>query len=190
LFGAVPATVVSVREETGASIADVRTPPHEDETVAVTVRNLDGTGTPVPGEEATLAAAYRFLRSQLTQESDLTRLVRTLLRKLKSEVLEATSLSVSVDYDDTVIDGVSVIALAKLPAVVLSGPSVDENRFFSTNVPHEDAVAGASGPELMRRRPPFTVDLEFTITAASDRTVELLNLMAAVATFLNRTRWI
>lgn len=190
LFGAVPTTVVSVREETGASIADVRTPPHEDETVDVTVRNLDGTGTPVPGEEATIAAAYRFLRSQLTQESDLTRLVRTLLRKLKSEVLEATSLSVSVDYDDTVIDGVSVIALAKLPAVVLSGPSVDENRFFSTNVPHEDAVAGASGPELMRRRPPFTVDLEFTITAASDRTVELLNLMAAVATFLNRTRWI
>ena len=42
----------------------------------------------------------------------------------------------------------------------------------------------------MRRRPPYTVDLEFTVTAASDRTVELLNLMAAVATFLNRSRWI
>ncbi len=36
---------------------------------------------------------------------------------------------------------------------------------------------------------PITVDLSFTITAALDRTVELLNLMAAVATFLNRNRW-
>jgi hypothetical protein len=42
----------------------------------------------------------------------------------------------------------------------------------------------------MRRRPPYTVDLVFTLTAASDRTVELLNLMAAVATFLNRNRWV
>ena len=108
LFGAVPATVVSVREEAGASIADVRTPPHEDETVDVTVRNLDGTGTPVPGEEATLAAAYRFLRSQLTQESDLTRLVRTLLRKLKSEVLEATSLSVSYPAWKRLMSGASI----------------------------------------------------------------------------------
>lgn len=190
LFGAVPATVVSVRDEAGVGVANVLTPPHEDATVDVNVRNLDDDGVPVPGEEAMLAGAYRFLRAQLTRESDLTRLVRTLLRKLKSEVLESTRISVSVDYDDTVIDGVSVIALAKLPAVVLSGPTVDENRFFSTNVPHEEAIAGASGPELLRRRPPFTVDLEFTITAASDRTVELLNLMAAIATFLNRTRWI
>ena len=34
------------------------------------------------------------------------------------------------------------------------------------------------------------MDLVFTLTVASDRTVELLNLMAAVATFLNRNRWI
>lgn len=190
LFGGVPATVASLRDEAGVSIADVRTPPHADGSVEVTVRNLDGSGVPIPGEEATLAAAYRYLRASISDESDLTRLVRRLLQKLKREVLEATSISVSVDYDDTVIDGVNVIAMAQLPAVVLSGPRIDENRFFSTNVPHEDAVVGSAGPELLRRRPPFTVDLEFTITAASDRTVELLNLMAAVATFLNRTRWI
>ena len=47
---------------------------------------------------------------------------------------------------------------------------------------------GVSGPELRRRRPVFTVDLSFTITAASESTVELLNLMAAVATFLTRNR--
>jgi hypothetical protein len=30
----------------------------------------------------------------------------------------------------------------------------------------------------------------FTLTAASERTAELFNLMAAVATFLNRNRWL
>jgi hypothetical protein len=51
-------------------------------------------------------------------------------------------------------------------------------------------VAGVSGPELVRRKPPYTVDLVFTLTAASERTAELFNLMAAVATFLNRNRWL
>lgn len=190
-FGDAPAAVELLREEAGGvRMADVRTPPHSDGRVDLTVRNLDGDGVPIPGEEATLAAAYRFLRARIAEESNLTRIVRSLLQRLRREVLDAASISVSVDYDDTVIDGVHVIALAQLPAVVLSGPRIDENRFFSTNVPHEDAVTGRAGPELLRRRPPFTVDLEFTITGASNRTVELLNLMAAVATFLNRTRWL
>jgi hypothetical protein len=53
-----------------------------------------------------------------------------------------------------------------------------------------DVVPGSLGPELVRRKPPCTVDLVFIITAASERTAELFNLMAAVATFLNRNRWL
>lgn len=190
LFGESSAIVLSVREEAGVSIADVRTPSHVEAQVDLTLRNLDAEGVPVPGEEVVASSAYRFLRPRIARESDLTRLVRTLLRNLKREVLAATSISVSVDYDDTVIDGLNVVAMAKLPALVLSGPSIDENRFFSLNESHEDVVSGSDGPELLRRRPPYTVDLVFTLTAASDRTVELLNLMAAVATFLNRSRWV
>ena len=190
LFGDAPAEVLSVREEAGVSVADVRTPAHADAVVDVTLRNLDAAGDPIPGEEATLAGAYRFLRPRIVAEADLTRLVRTLLRELKREVIENVSITVSVDYDDTTVDGLNVVAISKLPSLVLSGPRVAENRFFSTNEPHEDVVPGPAGPELMRRRPPYTVDLSFTLTAASDRTVELLNLMAAVATFLNRNRWV
>jgi len=190
LFGDAPAEVLSVREEAGVSLADARTPAHADGVVDVTIRNLDVDGASVPGGEATLAGAYRFLRPRIVAESDLTRLVRTLLRELKRQVIANVSMTVSVDYDDTTVDGMSVIAISQLPSLVLSGPRVVENRFFSTNEPHEDVVPGASGPELMRRRPPYTVDLSFTLTAASDRTVELLNLMAAAATFLNRNRWV
>ncbi|HHH27242.1 MAG TPA: transcription factor [Polyangiaceae bacterium] len=190
LFGDVPAEVLSLRVEAGLWLSDVRTPAHPDAVVDVTLRNLDAAGAPVPGEETVLTAGYRFLRPRIVNESDLTRLVRKLLRDLKRQVIENSSITVSVDYDDTTIDGLNVVAISKLPSLVLSGPRVAENRFFSTNEPHQDVVPGAAGPELMRRRPPYTVDLLFTLTAASDRTVELLNLMAAVATFLNRNRWI
>jgi len=190
LFGGVPAEVLAIREEAGVWLADVRTPAYAEGTVDVVLHNLDEDGVPVPGEEATLVDAYRFLRPRIVRESDLTRLVRTLLRELKRQVLANVSMTVSVDYDDTTIDGMNVVALSKLPSLALSGPRVVENRFFSTNEPHEDVVPGAGGPELMRRRPPYTVDLAFTLTVASDRTVELLNLMVAVATFLNRNRWV
>lgn len=190
LFDDAPAEVVSVREEAGATVVDLRTPRHGEAVVDITIRNLDEAGGPVPGEEATLEQAYRFLRPRIVAESDLTRLVRTLLRELKRQVLASVSMTVSVDYDDTTVDGMNVIAISQLPSLVLSGPRIAESRFFSSNEPHEDVVPGAVGPELMRRRPPYTVDLSFTLTAASDRTVELLNLMAAVATFLNRNRWV
>lgn len=189
-IGAARAQVLSVREEAGGSVIDARTPPHEPATVGVSVQNLDSGGVPIAGETATLSSAYRYLRPHIVRESDLTRLVRALLRAIKRELLENTAISVSVDYDDTVLDDLNVVAISKLPSVVLSGPRLRENRVYSTNVPHEDLVQGSLGPEIVRRRPPFTADLEFTITCASNRTVELLNLMAAVGTFLNRHRWI
>ncbi|MBN2196404.1 MAG: IPT/TIG domain-containing protein [Polyangiaceae bacterium] len=189
-FAGQAATVVAVREEAGASVADVRTPAVDPTTADVELENLDTEGVPVPGELALLPAAYRFLRPAVARESDLTRAVRQLLRELKRQVLANVSATVSVDYDDNVVDGQSLIAMAKVPSLVLSGPTLRPNRFYSQNEPHVDVVPGALGPELVRRKPPATVDLVFTITAASERTAELFNLMAAVATFLNRNRWL
>ena len=189
-FGDTEARIVSSGIREGISTLNVRTPAHAPGVVDVSVVNLDPNGSPMPGEQVVLADGYRFLRPRIVQESDLTRLVRTLIRKLRIQVLANTSISVSVDYDDTVVDGQNIVAISKLPSLVLSGPGLSENRFFSTNELREDVVAGTSGLEVVRHRPPFTTDLSFTITAASDRTTELLNLMAAVATFLNRSRWI
>lgn len=189
-FGAFTAMILTARATGGESWVDVRTPAHDPAVVDVSVANLDVAGSPIPGETTTAAAAYRFLRPRLVEEADLTRLVRELLRALKRQVIDNVSASVALDYDDTPNDGLRVVAMAKLPALVLSGPRLVENRFFSTNELREDAIAGPSGSELRRRRPPLTMDLTFTITGASDRTVELLNMMSATATFLNRNRWL
>lgn len=127
-------------------------------------------------------------QADLVRESELTRLVRTLLRRIKGHVLENTSISVSVDYDDTVGDGLDIVALSKLPALVLMGPRLSENRFYSTNQLTEVQQEGTNLVD--RLTAPYTADLIFTITAASNRTVELLNLMAAFVSFLNRNRWL
>lgn len=190
LFGDALAVAASVRDEAGTRIVDVRTPAHQVGVVDVELVNLDAAGAPVPGESVVIPGAYRFARPTVAREADLTRVIRQLLRELKRQVLANVSATVSVDYDDTVVDGLNVIAMAKVPSLVLSGPTLRPNRFYSANVAHEDVVGGASGPELVRRKPPYTVDLVFTVTAASERTVELFNLMAAVATFLNRNRWL
>ena len=122
-FGERPAVVLGSREDAGRSIADVRAPAHDSVLVDVVVQNLDEDHLPIPGELAVLAGAYRFLRPAVARESDLTRAVRQLLRELKRQVLANVSATVSVDYDDNVVDGQSLIAMAKVPSLVLSGPT-------------------------------------------------------------------
>jgi hypothetical protein len=189
-LGGGAAAVLSVRDEGGVSIVHARTPPHAEGAGDVTVTNLDAAGAPIAGETATLPNAYRFQRARIVREADLTRIVRALLRELKRQVLENVSLSVATDFDDTPLDGLDVTAIATLPSLVLTGPRLRENRFYSTNEAVEEVVAGPTGPEIQRRRPPLTVDVAFALTGASDRAVELINLMAATATFLNRNRWL
>lgn len=189
LFDGVPAIVTAVGENAGASIAEVRTPAHVPSVVALEVQNLERTGRPVPGELSTLPLAYRFERPAIAREADLTRVIRQLLRELKRQVVANVSTSVSVDYDNSA-DGQSIIAMAKLPSLVLTGPTLRQNRFYAANEPHYDVVGTPTGLQAVRRKPPLTVDLVFGLTVASSRTAELFNLMGSVATFLNRNRWL
>lgn len=186
-FGATRAQVESVREA-GYSVVVLKTPAHAPARVDVTLENLDAAGAPVAGERSTLADAYRFDRARLAREANLTRLVRALLRELKRQILDHVTLTVALDYGEDLFPHET--ALAKLPALVLSGPRLRENRALSSNVLREEVVVGLGGPELRRRRPALTVDVELGLTGASDRATELLNLEAAVAAFFRATPWL
>src|SRR5262245_61737827 len=61
--------------------------------VDVILRNLDDDGAPIAGEEVTLANGFTYRMPALAAESDLARLVRTLLRELKRQVLPNVSLT-------------------------------------------------------------------------------------------------
>jgi hypothetical protein len=158
-------------------------PPGDVGPADVVVQNLDAAGIPIPGEQAVVPQVFTYVRQALTVEADLTRLVRTLLQELKRQVLENVVLTVHTDFDADVGAELHVAQIARLPALVLMGPELAENRFFSLNQLPEVAT----GPgQFAQRRVPYTVDLSFTVIGVSDHTTELLNLMAATQLFFHR----
>lgn len=161
------------------------TPAHDAGAVDVVVRNLGDLGLPIAGEEATLPGGFTYAQPGLAVESDLTRLVRTLLRELKRQVIDNVVLTVQTDFDAETGDELHLAQLASLPGLALVGPELVEDRFYSVNRLPE-APSGSDG--FARRRVPYTVDLGFTLVGTSDHTVELLNLMAATELFFHRNK--
>jgi hypothetical protein len=162
-------------------------PPGEAGPADVVVQNLDDAGEPIAGEEATAPAAFTYVQPRLAVESDLTRLVRTLLRELKRQVHPNVSLTVQTDFDAQTGDELHLTELASLPGLVLVGPELTENRFYSLNRPPELPVGDGTA---VRRRVPYTVDLGFTLLGVADHTTELLNLMAATELFFHRNKYL
>ncbi len=190
MFGDQAAAVLVIWPGGGGSVADVRIPAHAPALVDVTLQNLDLAGAPIPGEQAVLPDAYTFKRPRLAPQSDLTRLVRTLLQMLRLQVLGNVSFTAAVDYRDDETGDLELVTVAELPSLVLTGPRVTSNRFYSLNKGSETEAPGPTGPEIVQHGPTYTVDLRFTITASSRSAVELLNIMAAMGTFLSRNHWL
>jgi hypothetical protein len=182
LVGGRPATSVRVLASDRLSFLSPR---NDAGARDVVVRNLDDDSAPIAGEETILAGGFTYFRPQLATESDLTRLVRTLLRELKRQVIDNVVLTVQTDFDAETGDELHLAQLASLPGLVLVGPELIEDRFYSVNRLPE----APTGPEVFaRRRVPYTVDLGFTLIGTSDHTVELLNLMAAAELFFHRNK--
>lgn len=184
LFGTVPAREVRVLT---ASLLHVITPIHDPGTVALTVRNIDQTGAVVAGETATLAAAYTFARPTIGsatpgEQSNLSRLVRALIEELRRQLLANVVLTTHTDYDDTP-DGANVAALADIPGLVLSGPTLRLNRFYSTNEPRE---ADDTHGDTYAQRPPRTVDLAFTLIGVDELMARELDLISECTAFFLR----
>src|SRR5205085_7425741 len=80
-FGESRGAVIARRADGAVFVLDVRTPASPPGLTSLTLSNLGADGSRVRGESA--SAAFRFLRAPIGRESDLTRLVRVLLRMLK-----------------------------------------------------------------------------------------------------------
>lgn len=162
-------------------------PPGDAGRVDIVVQNLDTTGAPIPGEVAAAPAAFTYVPQPLAVEADLTRLVRTLLQELKRQVLDNVVLTVHTDFDAGVGAEFHLVQIARLPGLVLVGPELTENRFFSINqLPEISTEPG----QFAQRRVPYTVDLGFTVIGVTDHTTELLNLMAATQLFFHRNPYL
>lgn len=145
-------------------------------TVDVVIENVDDAGDPIAGESVTAVDGYTYRGVKLDSatESDLARLVRTLLLELNRRVLSNVMLTVDVDFDSDT--STALVDIAKLPALVLQGPRLAENRFYSLN--------GRRASDGYLHRKVHTVDLAFDLVGISNHPVESLNLMALCTEFV------
>lgn len=166
----------------------VQTPEHDEQDVALTVRNVDDDGILIPTETVTLASAFAFRRPQLGTSGALTAIIRTLLQRLKRQVHPNVVLSVHTDYDESTTDLLNITKVAELPALVLQGPRLPENRFYSKNaLPHVDS---STPEEFFITREPYTVDIEFDFLGISNLQIETQNFMEAVILFFKKNKTI
>jgi len=174
--------------------------PAPGRSVSVSIVNVvQGTSTPIGGESVTAPNAFVYARPLLTKEyeSDLTRAIRTLLQLMKGQLLvDEVNWAVQTDYDATTGDELHVTKFAKLPGIVLAGPELRENRFYSINQQPDfddgtvSDLDGSSPAGFITTRVPYTVDLSFTVVGASDNKAELWNLAANFVMFMHKNKWL
>lgn len=158
---------------------------------SITVRNIDQeTGDAIPGEEAVQANAFTFIRPTLTGESenksDLSRIVAELIVQFRSQLIDEVVVNTDTDWDESGNLSVNVQHIAKLPALVLLGPQLTENRFYTDN--EEDEVD--DGDEFIRTQVPYVVDIGFDFVGTSNNFNESLNLMSNMIAFFRANKWL
>lgn len=193
LFGGAPGTEVAV---VSSSRLFVRAPPSPlggvkpdfgEGEVDVILSNVDEDGDLIGSETVTAIAAYEYRRQQLSAESDLARLVRTLLQEMKRQIIPNVSNTTHSDFDLESADLLDIVDVAELPAVVIFGPSIQENRFFSLNGP---VTRQLTNGEYETRPASDTDDLLFAFVAVSDLKLEALNLQSSVRSFFANNKWL
>jgi hypothetical protein len=179
-----------VEADTVAVLSDqeilVVTPPYYGDpgtmpaAVDISVRNLDAAGLPVPGEEFTLVGGFEYRRPDVTQVTALQWVSRQVMRDLRRNTIDNVALSSSPDWSSD--PAISLAAIAELPAILIEGPTVQENTFYRNSVVQDedygDGVALNAGP--------FTADLEWVIILLARRKTEALNICDTVLRYLRR----
>lgn len=193
LFGGVRGTRVSVVAPdrlfviAPPSPLPVVEPDFGEGSVDVTVRNLSASGVPHYGESATLLNGYRYQRVQLGRESDYGRVTRSLVLEMQKQVIANVSIGQDTDFDMDVSDMLNVVDVADLPAVVLFGPTLQENRFYSIS---GRTYSPLQVHEADAHNAPDTDDLVYSFVCITDQKQEALSLQAVMRSFFMNNRWL
>ena len=153
--------------------------------VDVVLENIDDTGVLIGAETVTAGDGYTYARPGVSHQDsgDLLRAVVAVVDMLRSQVLANTVINTSTDYDpDT---GAPMIQVEETPQLVLAGPTLVFNPFFTYR--GEQTVSTLVATEFLKQRRHRVVDLEFSVSVFTNSEVELINLAALLETALDRT---
>lgn len=182
LFGAVEAKRVRVASATRLIVT---TPADQNPaTVDVVVQNIGSHGEVLGAEHVTATGAYTFARPALDASVApvVQRVTRQLIQMLKRQVLQEVVLTRNVDWDDDPAETLRKVAIAKMPAVWLVGPTLRENTFFRTSVGAR-VREGAESRDFLSAR---CVDLVFRMGCITDSGMQLTALQEALTVFMRQ----
>lgn len=186
-FGGVAADDVRVLD---SGLLTCRPPPSGPSVVDVVVMNLDDDLNPISGESATAILAYTFSRPRIDAEvnQDLTRISRQLIVLFQQQVIQNVMILTDTDFDPETGDASNYVDPAKVPQIVLFGPTLLENRLYYTSNEYQED--DSLSPIIKIRREPIVHDVGFTILGVTDNLGQTINLMAAVERFFHKTKWV
>lgn len=161
----------------------VTVPPHDPGQFDVRVENIDDFGAML--ESGTRAKGIEFALPSLVGEGELVRIVRTLIRELKRQVVPEVILTSSIDWDDAPFELPRSTAEAKLPAVWLNGPTLRQSDGLTAQV---SPLFSDDSTGTTESRSPRTVDLVFGYSIIADSGIVALNLIQAATSFTVRNK--
>lgn len=171
LYAITPISPLSAVETgSGAGLVDVK------------VTNLDDDGDPIPGEDVTVVDGFTYARPKISVISDLERVVRALILELQRQTISEVVIRRHLDYADTAGIAAGKVQISSLPCIVLVGPTVIENRIYGTNEP----IRAQGERFLVERRPGLTIDLQFSLIGATNKSRHHLGLMESVLAFFEK----
>lgn len=171
LYVVTPISPLSAAETgSGAGLVDVK------------ITNLDDNGDPIPSEDVTVVDGFTYVRPTLAKVSDFQRIVAALILELQRQVISEIIIRRHLDYADSAGIAQGKVQISSLPCLVLIGPSTVENRIHGTNEPFREL-----GERFyIKRRPGLTVDLQFVIIGAANKSKHSLGLQEATLAFFEK----
>lgn len=150
--------------------------------VDVVITNLDEDGNPIGGETVTVTDGFTYKRPTFAKAGDLERVIRALIIELQRQVTSEVIIRRHADYADSAGVTAGKVQISSLPCLALIGPTPVENRIHGTNEPFL-----AMGERFyIKRRPGLTVDLQFTLIGAANKTRIGLGLLEATLAFFEK----
>jgi len=137
------------------------------------------------GDVLVLPEVFQYRRPKFGASTNLKRGVRELLRTIKRQFHPNVSMTVDIDYDDTVDDMLDQIKLSELPSVIVQGPDLTNNRFYSVN----ERQYLQDGRKFSAPQVPRTVDLTFTLVGAADKTAVMLDMLGEIERFFELNKF-
>ncbi|NIO75609.1 MAG: hypothetical protein GTN69_06945, partial [Armatimonadetes bacterium] len=159
--------------------------------VDVVVTNLDDDGEPIPGETVTAVDGYTYKRPRIFRDSasrsspvsmvDAVNLA--LIKTLKREVIKEVSLATDFDFSDDPTSGLT--AVATLPAILISGPTISLARQYLSRTLVEVDRSDPEGTVAVRR-PTLPLSFAWGIVVIANRKHLVSNVVNALIRFMDR----